>query len=410
MTNDIKILRALAREFITAAREPRNEERRRLHTAVNDLKMIRPVVLIDEVPWEQMNDDGSLSCVCEDKFFRDYEWHFRRSLYQYRRFPADMYLKPTLGVGKVVHSTGCGLGFQEDILKSEHKTSIVSHSYIDQTPNEAALEKIHLPVLTYDEPATLANWNKLGEAIGDIIPVKIVGQGYVYFATWDDISRYHGPHNCLIDLADRPEFIHALVKKITAVKMADVEQREALGLFDDENDNLHCTPSLVSDLPGEITDGKITRKNIWGRGMAQIFGSVSREMHEEFDIDYMKDTIGTFGLSYYGCCEPLHNKVDIVAKIPNLRKIGCTPWADADAEAEAVDKRFVLSLKPNPATVASPTLDHDNLRKELKKMLDAAHRYGCSCDITLKDISTSAHRPENLFEWEQIAMEMALNY
>ena len=409
MLNDIKILRALAREYIAAANEPRNEERRRLHTAVNDLKMIRPVVLIDEVPWEQLNVNGELDCRCEDPFFRNYEWNFRANLFKYRRFPADMYLKPSVGVGKVTHSTGCGLGFQEEILKSDHNTSIVSHTYFDQVPDEAALDKIRNPVLTYDEAATLANWNKLGEAIGDIIPVKIQGQGYVYFATWDDISRYHGPSNCLIDLADRPEFIHKLVRKITDSKMSEVEQREALGLFDDDNDSLHCTASLVSDLPGKVGE-KVTRKNIWGRGMAQLFGSVSQEMHDEFDIRYMIDTIGTFGLSYYGCCEPLHNKIDIVEKIPNLRKIGCTPWADTDMFAEIVGKRYVVSAKPNPASVATPVLDKDNLRKELGKILNACRRNGCSCDITLKDISTIGHRPENLFEWEKTAMEMAMNY
>ena len=41
MTQDEKILRNLARRYAVAARDPRNQENRRLHTAVNDLAMIR---------------------------------------------------------------------------------------------------------------------------------------------------------------------------------------------------------------------------------------------------------------------------------------------------------------------------------------------------------------------------------
>jgi len=133
-------------------------------------------------------------------------------------------------------------------------------------------------------------------------------------------------------------------------------------------------------------------------------------MHDEFDIRYMIETIGQCGLSYYGCCEPLDKKMDIVEKIPNLRKVSVTPWADVNVAAEAIDGRFVLSAKPNPASVAVPKLDKENLRKEIGRILDACKRNNCSCDIVLKDISTCCHRPENIFEWEQVVMEMVRNY
>ena len=40
MKNDIAILRGLAREYAAAAAAPRNDERRALHRACNDLRMV----------------------------------------------------------------------------------------------------------------------------------------------------------------------------------------------------------------------------------------------------------------------------------------------------------------------------------------------------------------------------------
>jgi hypothetical protein len=317
-----------------------------------------------------------------------------------------MILQSYVGVGKVVHSTGIGIGVKENTLASGQATSIISHEYEDQLEDEAALERIHPPLLIYDEEATRANWTKLGEAVGDILPVRITGSTQCGVASWDDISRYRGVTPILIDLLDRPEYSHAVIEKITQCKEAEFNQREALGLLDHDGHTLHCTPYLSDDLP-KPADGVVTRRNIWGRGTAQIFGSVSREMHDEFDLEYMKRTVGTCGLVYYGCCEPLHNKIDLVEKIPNLRKIGVTPWADVNVAAEIIGGRYVVSNKPNPAAVAVPVLNEEALRKELGAVLEACKRYGVrGLDITLKDISTCCNRPENIFRWEQIAMEM----
>ena len=133
-------------------------------------------------------------------------------------------------------------------------------------------------------------------------------------------------------------------------------------------------------------------------------------MHDEFDIEYAKGLMEPFGFVYYGCCEPLDRKIDIVEKIPNLRKISITPWADVDNAAEKIGKKYVLSSKPNPSSVSVANLDEVALRAELKKILDACKRNGCACDLVLKDISSVGHNPQNLFKWEQIAMEMVRNY
>lgn len=407
MLNDEKVLRELARAYWAVAQDERNEEKRKLHRAVNDLEMIRPVVLIDELPWHEMNKDDKLTLRCEDPYLRQIEWHLRTILYRNEYFPVDMIVAPYIGISKCIHSTGIGITVKEHILSTDQRNHIVAHEYIDQLETEEDLAKLHDPVITYDKEETMKRYNKVGEVIGDIIPIRLKGIDYLTNHTWDDIAMYRGVTPLLIDLIERPEFMHQVTERLTQIKLSEMAQYEALGLLDEDPQSLHCTPILTKDLPQKESayQEKRTRKDVWGRGTAQIFASVSKEMHEEFDIEYMKETIGQCGLVYYGCCEPLDKKIDIVEKIPNLRKISITPWADVEVAAQAINRKYVLSSKPNPASVAVSKLDEEALKKEIDQILKACKRHECSCDIVLKDISTCGNRPENIFEWAQIVME-----
>ena len=221
MQTDNQILRALAREYYELSKEERNTERRKLHTAVNDLKMIRPVVMIDELPWNEMNINDELTVKCENPFLHGTEWFLRSNIYKYKHMPADMFLRPYIPVSKVVHSTGNGVSVQEKILKTNAKNSIVSHEYTDQFYSEADIEKLKIPAITYDSEMTLKQYEYIGEILGDIIPVKIVGRDHFSNSVWDEISVYRGVTNLLMDLIERPEFSHQLVSKLTEIKIAE---------------------------------------------------------------------------------------------------------------------------------------------------------------------------------------------
>lgn len=408
--NDRSILRRLAGEYFNLSQQERFRENRKLHRAVNDLKPIRPVVLIDELPWAELNTDGEMTTRCEDPLLRGVEWHLRATLYKARHLPADMLVVPYVPVHKVVRYQGIGVAVQERTLAMAGRDTIRAHEYHDQLATEADLDKIHNEVVTYDREETLRRVERVADAIGDLLPVRLKGPEYASMGTWDLIAMLRGVDNLLVDLADRPEFMHRMVRRLHDVKWDTIRQVEALGLFDNDPCSLHCTPILSSDLPGPGFDGEhVKLQHVWGRAVAQIFASVSGPMHEEFDIDYIKEPMSQCGLVYYGCCEPLDRKMDIVKKIPNLRKISITPWADVNVAAEAIGRDYVLAAKPNPAAVAVDRLDPVAVRKELGTILEACKRHGCPCDIVLKDISTCNGRPENLFEWERIAMEMVRN-
>ncbi|NLC69521.1 MAG: hypothetical protein GX754_12240 [Clostridiaceae bacterium] len=411
MIRDAKILRKLAYEYVQIANSDRNAENIKLHRAVNDLGQIRPVVLIDELPWSEMNINDELTLQCSDPYLRTVEWFLRTNIFKSKYFPADMVVPGYIPVSKVINSTGIGIMVKEETLSTDKDNTIVSHKFYDVLQTEKDLEKLNNPVITYDQAETLRRYNMVGEILGDILPVRLTGISAFYVGPWDDIARYRGVTNLLIDLVDRPGFMHKIVKKLTEIKLSELEQYEALDLLDAFPTSLHCTPAITGDLPGKDFNGeKVTRKDIWGRGRAQIFAHVSKEMHDEFDISYMIQTVGQCGLVYYGCCEPLDKKIDIVEKIPNLRKISITPWADVNVAAEAIGSKYVLSCKPNPSAVAVYQLDKDALKKEIGTILDACRKNNCSCDIVLKDISSCCRRPENIFEWEKVVMDMVRNY
>lgn len=407
MQNDQLVLRELAGRYFEIANSDKNRQNILLHKMVNDLRQPRPIVLIDEIPWHEMNINDELTLRCECEFSRNIERFFRESIYKWTHMPADMVLRPYFSVPKIINTTGTGL----NRLENEHRQNEKSHTYVNQIQTEEDLEKLKYETISYDYASTVQNCHEVAEIFGDILPVKISGEPTGYdlgCTTLDDIVFLRGLDTFFYDFVDEPEFMHKLIGRMTDIFIDKIRQYEDLGLFDGDAYYNHCTSALTNDLTPD--QNHVRARDVWGRGLAQIFGSVSPQMHDEFDIQYMIKAMEPFGLVYYGCCEPLHTKIDILEQIPNLRKISITPWADVDVAAEIIQNRYVIASKPNPAQLALSNLDEESVKKELSRIVNACKRNGCSCDIVLKDITTVCNRPENLFMWHKIAMETVNDY
>jgi hypothetical protein len=129
-------------------------------------------------------------------------------------------------------------------------------------------------------------------------------------------------------------------------------------------------------------------------------------MHEEFALQYECRYLERFGLTYYGCCEPLDKKMDILRKnVPNLRKVSMSPWIDMDEAAQNVGTDYVFSWKPNPAVFVDEPWDPVAVRRDMRKDLERLR--GLHVEIVMKDISTVRYAPEHLREWSRIAVETA---
>lgn len=403
---EISIIRELSKRYMEIALSDRHIKMRQRFRDSNDLKIVRPPLIIEEIPWQQMNIDGELDCVCENEELRNMEFELRTALFREKYFRCDNYIEPVWSVNKKFTSTGIGLKGSEQIIAGKH-TDIKSHSFEDVLADESALEAFRMPVITAYPEEDAENLARAQEILGDIMPVRLRGH-YLTHAPWDDITRLRGVEPILYDLYDRPEYMHRLIRLFTEAKSTEMDQMEALGLYDTHLQSLHCTPNEVT-LPDPSDDGVTRCRDMWFRTTAQMFSSISPEDHYEFDMQYSIPLAERCAYTYYGCCEPLHDRIDQLKRYKNLRKIGVSPWADVERSAEQTRGQYVLSRKPNPAYVATVT-DPEVIRREISETAKACLKYDCPCDITLKDISTVSDRPENLILWAKTASEVLDEY
>ena len=400
---DRNVLRTLAHEVAGIADLPVQRETRSLWRALNGLQPVRPMARIDELPWHEMDVDGELTLLTQNETDRRFERSLRQTLYAWRHMPLDMVVEPVIEIPKVIRTSGFGIDIRETTLVTDPHNEIVSHGYVDQLEDATAVERIRAPVVDLDAEATAELEAKAHEVFDGILEVRM--QGWLpSFELWDDIVNWRGAQTVLFDLADRPDHMHEVASRYTDARLEMLDQLEEKGLLGRDQALIHCTGAWTDELPAPGYDPDRPRvRDLWTFGMAQILGSVSPQMFEEFEVPYASRWYARFGLAYYGCCDPLHERVHLVRRIPNVRKISMSPWADVEVGAEAIGSDYVVSYKPNPALVAREGWHPEAIEDDLRQVVEICRRTGSPLEITLKDISTAAYKPQRLWEWADIA-------
>lgn len=404
---DTEILQELAKKTAEIAALPVQEEKRRLWRKLNALTPERPMVMIDQVCWNEVNKDGALNLQCKDSVLRGYEEYLRRTLYQWEHFPVDMVVESFIRIPRAIHNTGFGITVQEDIATLDPTNDVVGHSFHNQFQAEEDLEKIKMPIIKEDVEATDQRMADAHEIFDGILEPRLNGVD-PYLSLWDPISTWMGVQNALMALIETPDYMHRLAGRVTEGYLAMLDQLEEKGLLCGTQSLIHCTGAYTDELPAPgYNPEKPRTKDLWMFGLAQMFSTVSPQMFKEYEVDYSSRICERFGMVYYGCCDPLDGKMNEVRMIPNVRKISMSPWVNEERGAEAIGKDYVYSRKPNPALLAFDVFDADYVRKHLSDTRDVCRRYGCPLELILKDISTIRYEPQRLTRWGEIAMEVA---
>lgn len=412
MQKDIEILRELGKQKAELAFDKKNEENRMLWTAANDLHMVKPPIYINEVCWNEMNVENELTLRTEDTFCRKLEEELRREIYSMKHMPGNMVITPDMECELCVEGEDFGIVEDVETVETDKTNDVISRHFNIQIENEEDILKIKNPAVSVNHVETDEKMSKMQEIFEGILEVSLVGKKGMWFTPWDNLIRWTGVEPVMYDLIERPEYIEKLVERYVEASISLMNQYKKLGIWASNNNNTRVgsggygyTQSLACAKENQLNAAP---QQLWGCGNAQIFSSVSEQMHWDFSLKYELKWLEQFGLVYYGCCEPLHNKMNILEKIPNLRKISASPWCNLEEMHDRVKGKYVLSCKPSPAVFTASDLDEEAVRKDLKYILD--NTKDCDFEIILKDISTVRYRPQNLWRWCEIADEMVNHY
>ena len=401
---DVQLIRDLARRVAEIAAQPVQAQRAKTWTAFNRLEQRRPMVLIfPEGAWRELLPEDAL--VCTDPACRNIERDLRRRIYHGDVLQDDNVVSPTI-VSSVAWRTS-GWGVQAVSTRPDEPLGAAHYEPVIKT--EADADKIQAPQVTVDWDATERNHERLCDLFDGTLPVERRGAAYGGVAMIDMFSQWRGLELLFWDMVDRPEWLHRVLQFITDAQLGildALDQANALGLNNGAN---YCGSGGVGysdELPQPDFDGVHVRPmDMWGFATTQIFSEVSPAMHDEFALRYEMQWLECFGLNAYGCCEPLHKKLDLVKRIPRIRRISMSPWVDVEEGAAQLGDEYIFSYKPNPAIMACVHWDADAVRRDIHDFLDKTR--GCVVEMVMKDTHTCNSKPHRMADWVRIAREEA---
>lgn len=402
--SDRQIIRDLACRVAAIAAEPVQEERREVWYAQNSLQPHRPPIFISpEGSWSELLTPADLQCESEEA--RGIEHGLRLRLYAWDHFADDQVCDATWSVSLAVANTGWGL----DVTTHHSDAPRGAYVWDAAIQTRADLDRLQTPTATHDPAESQRRLAYYQDLFGDILQVELVGRWWWAFGLIDEWTRLRGITQTFWDMSDDPEFVHAGMQRLMEGKLAWFESLEQQGLLTLNNGNHYISSGAFGycrELPQADYTGTARLMDLWGFAEAQTMSEVSPAMHEEFVLRYQLPLLERFGLNNYGCCEPLHRKLDLLkAQVPRLRRVSISPWADKRMSAEKLAGDIIFSWKPNPATLAAVDFDPEWVRQDIRETLEIAKEHGCCVELILKDTHTCNHQPQRFDEWGRIARE-----
>jgi hypothetical protein len=341
---------------------------------------------------------------CTGALARRWEMDLRKEIFWGEEMGDDKPVEPFFEVPYTSAPDDWGLAVIEN--RTEELGSFVWDSPVKDY--ETDLPRLHSPPIVVDWETTNGCYDIAQDVLGDILTVRLKGTWWWSLGLTLTAASLRGLQQIYLDFYDNPDELKALLSTVSQGWLDKLDYLEANGLLSLNSDGTYVGSGgygFTEELPQDDFDGQVRAQDMWGFADSQETVNVSAAMYEEFIFPYEAPILERFGLNCYGCCEPLDTRWHVVKQHHNLRRVSCSPWADLDKMADYLQDDFILSMKPHPTPLASPSMDLEAVRHSLRDSLEKTR--GCVVEILMKDNHTIGGRPENLVDWCRIAKEEA---
>jgi len=386
-------LRGLAQRQTEIAALPIMQKRRRMWTDMNDGRPgTRPPFVLESWTFDRDFLPASLF-QCTSDYGRRLESHFLRNIRHQEIFHDDHVCPDTLDMEWHVECNEFGI--EIPIRYEKDSEGVVTGYHFDcpiQDLNNG-FDRVKPSTFSVDREGTLAEKQFLDEAFGDLLPVALRSSTYGNNYLTQRLMRLMSMETFFLAMYDCPDTLHSVLALLrdNALRMAQWAERE--GILELNNGN-QCTCgtcfNFTTQLPlRSVVAGQVKLSDMWSGMDSQETVGVSPELFHEFCFPYYRDLAAMFGRVYWGCCEPVDSLWErSLSRLPNLKAISISRWANQSFMAEALAGRnIVYSRKPNPNLLGlDVTLNEAAWAAEIRETLGVTSGKNIPVEFVVRDV------------------------
>ena len=404
--HDTEILRKLSADYMEVANSERNLKNiARFYAMDEGEHQDRPAIIVENVIDEKRRETD-LKLLTENDFARGIEFGLRLKISDFNAVYDDNPLDPYFDIRPYTSSTGYGLDEQKTKPTDREGTNGAYH--IDPVIKD--IEK-DFPKLQHREFTSHIDESEqqliaCDKAFGDILKPRFRGYYYWTLGLTNTVINFIGLEELMLYMYEEPEGLHKVMDFFCTDFLNHISWLEENNLYTPNNEGDYTgsgSRGYTKKLP-KSTDGKIRTSDLWCLIESQETVGVGPDKYAEFIYPYEAKIAERFGMVYYGCCEPVHTRWEILKNMPNLKRISVSPWCDEEFMGKACkESNIVYSRKPNPTLVSTQHFDEKAIADDIRLTAEVIKKNAIAGEIIMKDVHTVNGEYDRLDRWARMA-------